>query len=385
MDPSKINAIKLSTVFVVLIIFLVVSFFTIGCKAEIEPAIETVIEVEEETVETIIKEDLVPTENKSTPEPQEDTSLKLVTGDFNMLSGLEISEGINNGRPLAVMVQNSPQARPHSGLIYADIVFEAVAESGVTRFVAFYSSKDAKIIGPVRSARIYFAEIARAFDPIYTFWGTYPDAYTAIKNMDMDVFDANSTAYVAHTSAGWRDPSRSGALEHTAFIDTYGIKKDSDSVGYSLEGGQSSMLFKFDSIESQRGGIDDITVDFSTENYRVGFSYDKKTNQYLRSLAGKPHVDFETGEQISLSNVAVLITDIEGPISSAGHMKIRTTGNPEDGKGYYFIDGNVIEGTWERKSIFDPFHFKDEKGNAVLFNRGSTWICMVQSIDRVLF
>ena len=244
----------------------------------------------------------------------------IITDNINMFSGLELSDKVLNSRPLAIMVQNNPKARPHSGLIYADIVFEMVAEGGVTRFVTVFSSYDADIIGPVRSGRIYFAEIARSLDPIYTFWGTYPQAYEAIKNMDMDVLDANSTAYVNYTSAGWRDPSRNESLEHTAFIDTYGIKEDAEKFGYSLEGGQSPMAFKIDAPEAERGNIADIEVNFSSQSYLAGFTYDKNTNKYLKSVAGEPHVDYETGEQISLNNVVVLITDIEGPIDSAGHM-----------------------------------------------------------------
>jgi hypothetical protein len=315
----------------------------------------------------------------------ESAAADIITDNINMFSGLELSDKVLNSRPLAIMVQNNPKARPHSGLIYADMVFEMVAEGGVTRFVTVFSSHDADIIGPVRSARIYFAEVARSLDPIYTFWGSYPQAYAAIKNMDMDVLDANSTAYVNYTSAGWRDPSRNEALEHTAFIDTYGIKKDAAKFGYSLEGGQSPMAFKIDAPEAERGTIADIEVNFSSQSYLAGFTYDKNTNKYLKTIAGEPHSDYETGEQISLNNVIVLVTDIGGPVDSAGHMTLRTTGTHDNGEAYYFMDGNVIEGTWARNSISDPFEFKDAGGNKILFNRGSTWVCIIGSMERLSY
>ncbi|MBN1299551.1 MAG: DUF3048 domain-containing protein [Actinobacteria bacterium] len=308
-----------------------------------------------------------------------------ISENINKFSGLELTAGINNYRPIAIMVQNNPKARPHSGLIYADIVFELVAEGGVTRFVTVYSSYDPEIIGPVRSARIYFAEIARSLDPIYTFWGSYPQAYDAIKNMDMDVLDANSTAYVNYTSAGWREPTRNTALEHTAFINTAGIRKDAQKYGYSLEGGQSPLQFKLDAPEQERGNIDEITVDFSSESYVAGFSYDKESNKYMKSLAGQPHSDFETGQQIALNNVIVMLTDIDGPIDQYGHMQVRTTGTSQQGEAYFFMDGNVVEGTWERASLSDPFVYKDLDGNQMLFNRGSTWICIIQSINRLTY
>ncbi len=372
-DKKISRALCISLILLFLILGAVFSF---SCRKQEE--------IPEETIPPIVEETIVQ-EEEAEEEEEEEIDVRLVTGNINLLSGLEISGSVQNARPLAIMVQNSPAARPHSGLIYADIVFEAVSEAGVTRFVTFYSSYDADIIGPARSARIYFAEIARAFDSIFTFWGTYPEGYTAIQQMGMDVLDANSTAYVAHTTAGWREPTRASALEHTAFIDTHGIKEDSKSLGYPLEGGQSAMVFKYDADASLRGNIDEIIVDFSTKQYEAGFYYDPQSNAYLKTLAGEAHKDFETDQQILLNNVVVLITDIEGPLSTAGHMMVKTTADPEKSKAFYFMDGNVIEGSWGRKTIFDPFAFYDENGDDVLFNRGSTWVCFVQGVDRVLF
>ena len=308
-----------------------------------------------------------------------------ITGNINIFSGLDLSDEVLNSRPVAVMIENSPDSRPQSGLINADIVFEVVDEYGITRYVAVFSSYDAEIMGPVRSARIYYAEIARSFDPIYSFWGTYPDAYPVIKNMDMDVLDANSDAYVPYTNSGWRDKSRSNVTEHTAFMSTMGIKEDAGEFGYSLEGGQSPMNFKLDAVDSERGSITDIIVDFSQNTYRVDFEYDSGMNKYLKSTAGAPHIDYESKEQLSVNNVIVLITDIDGPIDQYGHMVVRTTGTHEIGPAYFFMDGNIVEGSWGRTSVFDPFEFKDMDGNPVLFNRGSTWVCMIQGIDRLLY
>ncbi|OGD33833.1 hypothetical protein A2V94_09310, partial [Candidatus Atribacteria bacterium RBG_16_35_8] len=302
---------------------------------------------------------------------------------INLLSGLEISDTVKNSRPLAIMVENSPDSRPQSGLIYADIVYEVVDEGGVTRYVVVYSSHEAEIIGPVRSARIYYAEIARGFDPIYTFWGTYPEGYDAIKTMDMDLLDGNSDAYVPYTSSGWRDTSRSNITEHTAFMSTVKLREDASKFEYSLEGGQSPLRFKIDAVDSDRGDTADITINFSHDTYRVDFEYDRANNNYLKSVAGSPHKDYETGRQLAVNNVIVMITDIEGPIDAAGHMVVRTTGTSDTGKAFFFLDGNVIEGTWERATIFDPFKYKDSEGNLMLFNRGSTWVALIQDTSRL--
>lgn len=377
----KISKIKTVNLTIIIIVFLLVSVLGFqGCfpkAAATEEITATADTTEEDVTET--------TEESDAEDETDSTGVTEITGDINILNGMELSDSVKGGRPFAIMVENTPDARPQSGLIHADIVFEVVDEYGVTRYVVVFSSNEPDIIGPVRSARIYYGEIARSFDPIYTFWGTYPDCYPVLQSMDMDLMDANSDAYVPYTNAGWRDWSRNDVQEHTAFIDIAGIKEDAVSSGYSMEGGQSPMRFKIDASESDIGNITDITVDFSHSEYKSGFTYDSDTNSYLKTLAGAPHTDYESGEQLSVNNVIVLITDIDGPIDQYGHMVVRTTGTHEAGKAYYFFDGNMTEGTWGRNSIFDPFEFEDQDGNPVLFNRGSTWICMIQSVDRLSY
>jgi len=355
---------------------LVFTAFFAGCKkeeaTEEEPiAVETEEVVEEEDVEKIAGIE--------------------ITGDINIISGLDISDEVRDSRPIAVMVENSPDSRPQSGLIYADMVFEVVDEGGVTRYVAVFSSYDAEIVGPVRSARIYYAEIARSFDPIYAFWGTYKEAYPVIEDMGLDVLTTLGeplpavSSIVANTSSGWRDYSRSNITEHTAFMSTIKLKEEAADYGYSLEGGQSPLRFKIDAVDSERGDISNININFSYDTYRVDFEYNRENNNYLKFTGGAPHTDYETGKRIAVNNVIVMITSIEGPIDQWGHMAVRTTGTSDIGKAFFFMDGNVIEGTWERTSAFDPFKYKDDDGNIVLFNRGSTWVALIQDTNRLKY
>src|SRR4030042_4076086 len=118
--------------------------------------------------------------------------------------------GLGTGsRPIAVMVENSFAARPQSGLNLADVVFEVVDEYGITRFVAIYNSNDAPVVGPVRSSRPYYAEIARGFDPIYAFFGTYPECYKVIEDMGMYVLsamsDSSGNSSITGQAPYWRD------------------------------------------------------------------------------------------------------------------------------------------------------------------------------------
>jgi len=391
---KKIRVLRVISLLIAIVMFCSISIFGLsGCKTVESNEKEDIAAGEDLQIETEVEvEDITDVEDTEADEVEETgeeatgiADMEITDNDINLLSGLKLSDSVQNGRPVAVMIENSPAARFQSGLIDADIVFEVVDEGGVTRYVAVFSSTDAKIMGPVRSARIYYAEIARSFDPIYLFWGTYNEAYPVLKNMDMDLLDANSDAYVPYTNAGWRDYSRSDVNWSSAFIDIKGIKEDAAEHGYSLEGGQSPMKFKLDAADSERGSITDIAIDISLPAYLIDFKYDKTKNKYFKSVAGDPHLDFDSGEQLSLNNVIVLVTAIEGPVDAAGHMAVRTCGTHATGTAYYFMDGDVVEGTWGRSSIFDPFEFKDSNGNPVLFNRGSTWVCMIPGIDRLTY
>jgi hypothetical protein len=323
-------------------------------------------------------------EEESAEDVESQTATEEITGNINLFSGLEISDTVKDDRPIAIMVENTTDARPQSGLINADIVFEVVDEYGITRFVTVFSSYESETIGPVRSARIYYAEIARSLDPLYAFWGTYPECYDVIRNLDIDVLDGNSEV-IAYADSGWRDYTRSDITEHTAFMSTAALKEDAIDLGYSLDGGQSPLRFKADAGDSDRGDVTDITINFSSEIYKAYFEYDKVNNNYIKYVGGQPHTDYETGAQINVDNVIVMITDIEGPIDQYGHMVVRTTGNVDNSKAFFFMDGKVIEGTWERSSAFDPFTYKDDKGSIVLFNRGSTWIALIQDTGMLTY
>jgi hypothetical protein len=335
------------------------------------------IEAEEEIAEETTKE-----------EDESQTAVDEITGNINKFSGFEISDTVEDSRPLAIMINNHPAARPQSGLIYADIVFEVEDEGGVTRYIAVYSSYDAEIVGPIRSARIYYAEIARSLDSIYVFFGTHKDsyanAYKVIENMGLDVLttigepEPNIESSIVANASFWNDYSRSNSIEHCRIMSTLQLKDDAEKIGYSLEGGQSTLRFKEDAADSDRGDISDIIIDFSYDNFLAEFKYDRENNNYLKFLAGSPHNDRETGIQIAVKNIIVMFTDIAGPIDEKGHLVVRTyTTSDTIGKALFFMDGKVTEGTWERSSISDPFKYKDSEGNLVLFNRGLTWVAVI--------
>lgn len=314
------------------------------------------------------------------------------TGQLDIPQTVPGLPGLGEGsRSVAVMVENSFAARPQSGLIFADVVFEVVDEYGITRFVAIFNSNNAPAVGPVRSARPYYAEIARGFNPIYAFFGTYPECYKVIENLGMYVLSAMSdrsgNSSITGQAPYWRDWNRSSIQEHTAFMSVAELKQRAAQLGYPLEGDGIPFSYKPDASEAERGNVTDIHIDFSTHAYAprgfdIKYTYNRSGNYYLRYMGGYPHIDYDTGNQITAKNIVVMVTDILGPLDKYGHMSVRTTGS---GTAFIFLDGKAIQGSWNRGSAYEPFVFKDGNGKTVPFNGGSTWIAMVQGTEKVSY
>ncbi len=320
---------------------------------------------------------------KTTQEPTADETYAEELSEIrNPFSGTEVSSVNDILRPLAMIIENSLAARPQTGLIDADVVVEIVDEGGITRYVAIYSSKESDVIGPVRSARPYYAEIAKSFDSIFVFFGASKEGYERVVQLGLPdlsaAADTIGNSGIRAKARHWRDSSR--VAPHNAYMSTISLREDSKNYGYKLNSGISPFKFKNDAPESYREDVNIVIVNFSFPSFKSKYIYDKKSNSYKKYLGGVAHIDRNSGEQIIVKNIIVQITDITGPIDQYGHMAVRTTGQ---GEALYFIDGKVIEGTWIRNNYDEPYKYLDKNGNEVKFNVGQTWISFLSTLDRV--
>jgi len=294
-------------------------------------------------------------------------------------------------RPLGVMIENHQDARPQSGLSDADVVYEFVAEGGITRFLAIFYCKDARLVGPVRSARIYFVSMLRGYgaDPLYAHVGgaNHPgpaDALGAIQKLgwagynDMNQFSIPFPTY-------YRDYERlpGVATEHTMYSSTaklWKFAKDKRKLTNVDEDGEkwddTFKEWKFQDGKAGQGDVKDIKYDFWTGKslYSAEWAYDVESNSYLRSHGdGKPHIDKNKNEPIAVKNVVVAFMKETAANDGypGGHRLYGTVGT---GKALIFQNGEAIEGTWSKKSDDDQIMFKDDKGKDVEFVRGEIWV-----------
>lgn len=305
-------------------------------------------------------------------------------------------------RPMGVMIENSLDARPQSGLSSADIVYEMVAEGGITRFLSMFYCQDADTVGPVRSARIYFIRLLQGYGqyPLYAHVGGAntpgpADALGEIRDLEWGNYNDLNQFAVPFPNF-WRDYDRlpGVATEHTMYTDTtklWKYAKDSrkltnvDEEGISWDEGFTPWKFQEDA--KSKGKVASISYGFwdqSTSTYGVSWSYDPESNVYMRVNGGKPHQDKNTGKQLAAKNVIVMLAE-ESPANDGypgGHLLYDVTGS---GDAYIFQNGQAVEGSWSKKDFEDPLVFEDSKGNEIKMVRGQVWVSIIPTGNKVTF
>lgn len=305
-------------------------------------------------------------------------------------------------RPLAVMIENAPDARPQSGLSQADITYEIVAEGGVTRFMSFFYC-DAQLydvtIAPVRSARSYFVDYASGYHfPLYVNVGgaNLPGPTDALGQINQYgwAMQNNLNQFSVGFPTFVRNQNRLGravATEHTMETTTEKLWAVAEDRGWTntsppLRVGRQvypeadwNDLFEpwqyQDEVPSP-GDVREISHGFWSGygQYNVVWEYNPETNGYLRSMGGEPHIDLNTDQQIEINNVIVLFTRERGPINELKHMIYQTTGT---GNALIFKNGMVERATWSKEDREDELRFYDRAGDEVVFARGPIWISVV--------
>ena len=297
-------------------------------------------------------------------------------GPAGPLSGLPTRPDLLDRRPIAVVLDNyAPDARPQTGLNRASLVYETLAEGGVTRLMAIYLERDAPIIGPVRSARIYFTSWAAGLRAIYGHAGGNSDALYELAHMQgpADVDDLNlPVAPYAADVPYWRSPDR--AAPHNLYTSTGALRAYAQQAGQAISGQWPvALAHRAPDAPPHRAPHSWIEVDFSGSPYNVRWTFDPASDRYRRSVDGTIWADPISRRPVAASNVVVLITRISpdpDPFAPDG-INVHTVGS---GRALYFRDGHLVEGTWRKRHIGAPLELLDAHGKPQALNPGQTWI-----------
>ncbi|MGI5835702.1 MAG: DUF3048 domain-containing protein [Chloroflexota bacterium] len=275
--------------------------------------------------------------------------------------------------PVAVMVENHVASRPQSGLSKADIVYEALVEGGISRFLAIYIDSKAELIGPVRSARHYYVYIADEFGAAYVNIGWSPQAYNALQATGLVNLDE------ARGDPGiWRSSDR--YAPHNAYTSTNLLRTTLEQYRDQKPGSLAGFQFSRDPKPLKGEKAEKITIIYA-DDYFVEYNYDSKSKQYLRSMDGVPHKDAETGDPVSPRNVIVQYMSA-WVIDDMGRLDMAQVG---EGEALFFRDGVVVEGSWSKASYYDVTRWFDSDGKPVEFPIDKTWVQVVPPGNRVTY
>jgi hypothetical protein len=284
--------------------------------------------------------------------------------EASRLTGVQITPELNKRPVTSIQIENSPDARPQAGLKDAGVVFEAVAEGGITRFNASFLETQPDYIGPVRSVRPYYAALAAPFDPIFVHAGGSGDGLAKLRELGLKDLDHGANGNAFKRVADRYAP-------HNLYTSTADLDKASAGRGYTSSNVKSLPR----KTEKPSPTVTARTIDLSISSalYNVHYDYDQATNSYKRSEGGKPHTDHRSGQQLAPKTVVALVMNY----SQQGIYSVyQTTGS---GKAYIFQDGAVQLGSWTKTGDKEQLIFKDDSGKPMSLNAGQTWITLVKS------
>ncbi len=301
---------------------------------------------------------------------------------FNPLTGLPATSDISAKRPVAVSVNNIQISCPQRGIAKADMIYEVLAEGGITRLIALFTEYESLgELGSIRSAREYFIDIAAAHDAILVCAGGSPTAYKTLANRGYPYIDGVNMYTL---NAYYRDPDRvqSMGYEHSLMVTGEGIKANVEHYKYATEiedAHKNTFTFTEEALTGSEGKT--LSIEYSYAQ-RTRFDYDASTGNYLRyQHGGKAHIDETTGEQLAFRNLLVLFTEtdlIAG--DDKNRIEIETYGT--SGEGYYAADGQYIKIRWSRDSYGDPFRYETEDGKPLELRAGKTFVSIVPNTGK---
>ena len=337
-----------------LVIFLVSLFVLTGCKDD-----EKVVEDENgqpgQQVEAEEVEEIEEVENTPYKYP---------------LTGVGVVDEPTT-RPIAVTINNHPDARPQSGISKADIVYEMLVEGDATRLLAIFQSSVPETIGPVRSARDYFIQLAKGYDALYIAHGYSPDAHQLLNSGFVDHFNG-----MQHDGTYFYR-SKNRKAPHNSYITAENISRAAEKLNISLKNEKNLDLTFYANEDNVKMGNEakKIHMNYFSQNssYSSIYTYDAESKKYFKSSPQGKTIDELVDEQVAISNVLFFETAHQ-VIDTEGRRDITLTGG---GTAYVFQHGQMREVKWKNDNGL--IYAVEQDGSKVPLVPGNTWIHFVPS------
>ncbi len=357
-----------------LIILLMLSLLLCGCKNS-----DTPDTTGDSTQESSSEETTLENAQNNTSEEE----VKPVVLYRHPLNGEPLDEPWT-GRATAVVVNNIEDALPHYGVSSADILYEVETEGYITRMLAVFSNLDGVgSIGPVRSARTFFNNLALSYDApiihcggsVAALRGQYSDNSDTISGWEHINEQYNGSYF-------FRDYNRyenlGYAWEHTLFTNGEKLLQALEKKGYNKvneEGTDYGLTFA-DEIELNGETANTVVVKFPG-NKTSTMTYDQAAGRYEMAQYGYDYVDAATGKTMSFRNVLVLYTShwkIYDGNYSRSYYELSGTGD-----GYFACNGEIVPIKWHRDKLRGSFTYTLADGTPLTLGVGTTYVGIVST------
>lgn len=321
-----------------------------------------------------------------TPAPVTLLTLEDFGDNRNPLTGELVDDPtVLQRRPIAIKLSNSPPeyTRPQAGLSQADLVFEHVTEGPITRFTAVFYGQSPPDVGPIRSARLIDVEIPAMYDAALAFSGASSGADGVYNRLAASDIRGRLIRDIAGEPGYYRTDEEDKPWEHR-------LHAHPDELWERLTAMEQNEAPTFNAnmaftSQPPDGGEAAAGVIVQYQSFaEVSWAYDEANGRYWRSIDGEPHVDANTGEQLSAANVVLLYAihvqvvsiceNLQNGVCTANSAEIQLWGQ---GDVTILRDGQQYDGVWVRNNRGDMLTFYDDAGNVIPLQVGNTWFQVV--------
>lgn len=272
----------------------------------------------------------------------------------------------SDDRAVAVMINNHPEARPQSGLTKADFVYELLAEGEVTRFLAIFQSEHPDNIGPVRSARKYYIDLANGLHALYVCHGSSPEAEQMMANGEIDSLDGMHYDGTLFKRASFR------VAPHNSYITYNRVLEGAKENKFKMKGAPTPLKFlskdeikKLDGVETKT-----VNVNYSNSAFNVSYKYNAAKGKYERFSNGEQTIDYDTKDPVLLDNIFIIETNHQ-VVDDSGRREIDLQSG---GNGYLIQKGKRQLVEWKNvDGQILPF----VNGSQAAFAPGKTWVNVI--------
>lgn len=263
-----------------------------------------------------------------------------------------------------VMIDNHPKARPQSNLDKADVVYEMICEGTFTRYLAGFYNTDPEIVGPVRSARYYFAQTIHAYDTVIAHIGGNMDAMAYLKDNRL------KTMCDITTASGYFERDNSRKMPHNAYVKSSEVIRFAEKMNYELSALPKLNTGKLEGSDSST----EISIDYGTTKYThlVGWKYKEDEGKYVRYLNSSVFFTAERN-QVYADNIVIIeapVKTVQVPVDGV-QSKVDIISS---GDAYFLREGYIFKGRWEKESANSHFKYYLEDMTPYTFKEGNVWV-----------